>query len=74
MLTSGGQIFDIRDVSDFNAVTYSFSHSSDVATLATLALRSLGFKAGDTFLYGYVYTMSDVSKFVFDNIVTLNVK
>ena len=74
VLTSGGQIFDIRNVSDFNAVTYSFNHTGDVATLATLALGALGFKAGDTFVYGYAYTTSDVSKFVFDNAVTLNIR
>jgi len=53
VLTSEGQIFDIRNVQDFNAVTYSFNHSSsDVATLAILALGSLGFRPGDTFVYG----------------------
>jgi Fibronectin type III domain len=74
VLTSGGQILDVRKVSDFNAVTYSFNHSADVATLATLAMGSLGFRAGDTFVYGYAYTTSDLSKFVFDNIVTLNIR
>lgn len=73
VITSGRQIFDIRTLSDFNAVTYSFNHNSDVATLVTLTMRSLGLKAGDTFIYGYAYTTSDLSGVVLDNVVTLNV-
>jgi hypothetical protein len=74
VLTSRGQIFNIRNVSDFNAVTHSFNHSADVTRIATLAMSSLGLKAGDTFMYAYAYSTSDVSKVVLDNIVVLNVK
>jgi hypothetical protein len=74
VLTSGGQILNVSQVRDFNAVTYGYNHGPDVARIVTLAPGSLGMGPGDTLMYGYAYTTSDVSRFVLDNTVTLNVK
>lgn len=60
----------------FISATYDFDHSaSDTFSFGKISLKNdLGMVSGDVLIYGYCYTLTDVSEIRVENIVTLNVQ
>jgi hypothetical protein len=75
LLTSSGRVVDIATVADFSKATFDYDHQSgDTAWIATASMADLGLGAGDTLLYAYGCTPTDVNHVIVENIVSLKVQ
>ena len=59
----------------FTSATYDFDHSKDTFSFGKYSLENdLGMMSGDWLMYGYAYTLTDISEVVIENVVTLNIQ
>jgi hypothetical protein len=58
-----GAIAEFDTALDPGAMTYAFDPAANAVDVITLALDGLGFKSGDMFWYGYVYSNAAITSF-----------
>lgn len=72
LLTPEGILPIVPEI-DFCSHLFPFSHDSETELVASARMNDLGLHAGDTLIYGYVYTVSDVSQAVLANLTVIEV-
>lgn len=71
VLSNSGLLDLTQVMSNLSAYTFSFNNCG-VTKIGTMSMSNLGFKVGDTFVYGYAY-MNGLGTIYIDNIVVIAV-